>query len=146
MGIHFSPDPCEWRRLAEIGHQKRKRNLPYRLAGCALLIGSFGTTFLHRALTASAPLRQGMVLEAALVLITMTFAAAGILLMLHGAKLFQDDRRGLGKIHDAQRIARRRKEPFNPIFDPADFKSGRVALASYLVYRAQAEAARRHRN
>lgn len=62
-----------------------------RCAGVGFIVASLGTTWVHREIFAAArhsPARFG---ELAVGLLTFTLASVGILLLIHGARLFARD-------------------------------------------------------
>lgn len=62
--------------------------LPARLTGAFLLAGSCGTTLIHREIWTAAHHGPARTIEFEIGLLTFVLASAGVLLLIHGRKLF----------------------------------------------------------
>lgn len=71
--------------------------LPARLTGALLLVGSYGTTLVHREIWKSAHHGPAQAIKFCISLLTFVLASAGVLLLIHGSKLFV--RTGPGPLH-----------------------------------------------
>jgi hypothetical protein len=63
--------------------------LPVRFTGVLLLAASGGTTLLHRSTYQAAAQGSAQVAEMGIGLLTFLLASAGVLMLIHGAKLFE---------------------------------------------------------
>jgi hypothetical protein len=117
--------------------------LPPRLLGVVLLACSAGSTLVHRGVYEAARHGPSQVAEFGLGLLTFILASTGILLLIHGARLFKPveervDRKGLG----AQTAFRSRLEvPITPQGRAFDTRHG----ASMMQARHQIGLSRRAR-
>ncbi|MFV0623392.1 hypothetical protein ACBY01_05170 [Sphingomonas sp. ac-8] len=68
--------------------------LPPRLVGVALLLASAGSTLAHRAVYDAARARPAGLAKFALGLTTFLLASTGVLLLIHGRRLFEQSGRG----------------------------------------------------
>ncbi len=64
------------------------RDLHYRVGGVICLIGTIGSTLVHRSIYEGARRGPAQIAEFAAGLVTFTLACLGILLLIHGARLF----------------------------------------------------------
>lgn len=115
---------------------------PSRLAGLALLTVSGGTTLLHRAMIEAAGPGPAQAAEFAVGLLTFVLASTGILLLIHGAKVFESDREPAPAERRHSRPADHHvvAEPVPPIREALDTRQG---VALILARQAMAAAARR---
>ena len=122
------------------------RDLLARLAGVLLLLGSLGSTLAHREVWEAARHGSAQPAEFALGLLTFCLASTGLLLLLHGKKLF-DRSAASNRLLPAERerrdlIVKALLESGSPEAVLLDTRRG-VALV--LAYRALADAATRAR-
>jgi hypothetical protein len=112
----------------------------YRVAGVLGLVAAIGSTAVHQAIYEQAKHGPAQVGEFAAGLMTFVLACAGILLLIHGARLLEPSRRGREPDGDAQRD----RTPALPreSIDRSPLDS-RHEVGSFLAARAIASAAAR---
>ncbi|WP_267395706.1 MULTISPECIES: hypothetical protein [unclassified Sphingomonas] len=112
----------------------------YRFAGVLGLVAAIGSTAVHRAIYEQAKHGPAQVGEFAAGLMTFVLACAGILLLVHGARLLERTQRTPDADADAQRDRK-----LEPICEPIDRSplDSRHEVGSFLAARAIASAAAR---
>lgn len=112
----------------------------YRFAGVLGLVAAIGSTAVHRAIYEQAKHGPAQVGEFAAGLMTFVLACAGILLLIHGARLLEPTRRSPESDGDTQRD--RTPAPPRESIDRSPLDS-RYEVGSFLAARAIASAAAR---
>jgi hypothetical protein len=108
----------------------------YRFAGVLGLVAAIGSTAIHRAIYEQAKHGPAQLGEFAAGLMTFVLACAGILLLIHGARLFKQPQRVSGAKRDGKLA------PAPVRIDPSPLDS-RHDIGSFLAARAIASAAAR---
>jgi hypothetical protein len=111
--------------------------LPPRLVGLALLAASGGTTLVHRTIYEAARHDAARLAELAIGLLTFLLASAGMLMLIHGARLFEGRPCG-----EAAKPASARDASVDPLGSAADACDTRRGVA-LLQARGAIGAARR---
>jgi hypothetical protein len=121
--------------------------LPPRLTGLVLLLASGGTTLVHRSIWEAARHGPAQVAEFGIGLATFMLASVGVLLVIHGGKLFALDTLERGKVDRQRRPRDLMTELLQPVRSSAralDTRQGVAAFqAAHLIRVAQHRTRRR---
>jgi hypothetical protein len=99
--------------------------LPARLTGAFLLAGSCGTTLIHREIWEAVHRGPPQVIELGISLLTFVLASTGLLLLIHGSRLFSRHPGFTGRSHERDaNLARRLAEPITLVGRAFDTRNG----------------------